>query len=64
MACEDCQRRDAEEFLDNLDRVERIQRNQGIVLLVLLAVVGFALVRLNAKGVLTYAELLDGPASG
>jgi hypothetical protein len=64
MACDDCARRDAEEFLDNLDHVERVQRNQGIALLIVMVVGAGILVRLNAKGVLTFAELLEGPAGG
>jgi len=64
MACDDCARRDADEILDNLGQVERVQRNQGITLLILILGLGFILARLNAKGLLTVAELLDGPAGG
>lgn len=64
MACDDCARRDAEELLDNLDQVERVQRNQGIALLIVMVVGLGILLRLNAKGILTFAELLEGPASG
>lgn len=60
MACEDCAKRDAEEILDNLEYAERVNRNQGLVLVAIVIVLLALIVRLNAKGVLSYSELLDG----
>jgi hypothetical protein len=68
MACDDCARRELAEILDGLEcdveELRRVKRNQGIALAVLIGAGLLVLARLNAKGVLSYAELLEGPASG
>lgn len=64
MACEDCNRRELAGNIDGLDQdvaqLERVNRNQGVLLLVLAVSFLFLVARLNAKGVLSYRELLDG----
>ena len=68
MACDDCARRDLEDNVDGLgydvEELTRVKRNQGIVLVGLTIVVFIALHRLNAKGVLTWGELLEATADG
>lgn len=69
MACDDCSRRELAENLDGLqediDELISVKRNQGIAIVILLAAGLLVLARLNAKGILTYRELIDGiPAGG
>jgi Kef-type K+ transport system membrane component KefB len=67
MACDDCARRQLAENVDGLeydvDELKRVKRNQGIALVVVVVAGLLVLSRLNAKGVLTWAELLTAPAS-
>ena len=64
MACEDCQRRELADNVDGLEEdvtwLQRVTRNQGLVLVITAAVLTVLIVKLNRKGVLSYAELLDG----
>lgn len=66
--CESCRRRELAENIDGLeydiDELKRAKRSQGVVIAVLLFAGLLVLARLNAKGVLTYAELLQAPADG
>jgi hypothetical protein len=64
MACEDCARRESVEILEELDYAERVRRNQGKMIVALIVIVTLVIIRLDAKGALTFTELLEGIESG
>jgi len=61
--CEECARRKADDVADELEYTRGVQRNHAYLLIGLLVAVLVIAHRLNAKGLLSYGELL-GTADG